>query len=153
MFCALSENYEYFKQRMNVFVAYAPVVRVDGIDAKLLTIVRDNKKVDKLMKKYGIYELTPLKKNNKSMAYLHKLFPEVSKLGIKLLSDDNPNELNQRSIESFLAHFPAGTSLKSVLHFKQMMINKRYEHFDYGSEENVKRYGQEVAPEIPLENI
>jgi hypothetical protein len=52
-----------------------------------------------------------------------------------------------------MAHFPAGSSLKSLKHFKQVMKAKRFEHYDYGPEENLKRYGQEAAPEIPLQNI
>ena len=33
------------------------------------------------------------------------------------------------------------------------MKNKRFEYFDYGKEENLKRYGIEEPPLIPLENI
>ena len=33
------------------------------------------------------------------------------------------------------------------------MNRKLFEHFDYGKEENLKRYGQEEAPPIPIENI
>jgi hypothetical protein len=33
------------------------------------------------------------------------------------------------------------------------MNRKIFEHFDYGPEENLKRYGTETAPPIPLENI
>eukprot|EP00347_Sterkiella_histriomuscorum_P002574 403367625 len=153
MFCALSENMDFFKERMNLFVAYAPVVKVDGVTSSIIKMVKNNQKVDKFMKKYGMYELTPLKKNNKSVAYMHKLFPGVSNFGVKLLSDENPAECDRKSLESFLAHYPSGTSLKSILHFKQMMNNGIFEHYDYGSEENLKRYGSEAPPEIPLQNI
>ena len=33
-------------------------------------------------------------KNNKAGAFFHKLLPELSNLGIKLLADDDPSEVN-----------------------------------------------------------
>ena len=33
------------------------------------------------------------------------------------------------------------------------MNSKRFEHFDYGPEENQRRYGQDQPPAIPLDNI
>jgi len=81
------------------------------------------------------------------------LFPEIANIGVKLLCDDDPKELNQTSLEAFLSHFPAGTSFKSVRHYKQLMNSKQFEHFDFGLEENQKRYGQDQPPPIPLANI
>jgi hypothetical protein len=68
------------------------------------------------------------------------MFPEISNLGLKLISDDDPSELNQNSLASFVAHFPAGSSFKSVKHFKQLMKHGLFEHFDYGRAENIRRY-------------
>jgi hypothetical protein len=36
----------------------------------------------------------PAKKERKAAAFFHKMMPELSNLGIKLLCDDNPKELN-----------------------------------------------------------
>jgi lysosomal acid lipase/cholesteryl ester hydrolase len=52
-----------------------------------------------------------------------------------------------------MAHFPAGSSRKTVLHYKQLMVKKQFEHFDYGKDKNRERYGQEEPPAIPLVNI
>ncbi|CDW91490.1 ab-hydrolase associated lipase region family protein [Stylonychia lemnae] len=153
MFCALSNNMDYFRSRLNLFVALAPVVKLDNCSNSLIKLVKDSKTIEQMMVKYGLYELTPLKSNKKSVAYLHRLLPSISDLGIKLLSDEDTSEINPKSIEAFMAHYPSGTSLKTLLHFKQLMNRREFRHFDYGKEENLKRYGQEDAPMIPLENI
>lgn len=93
------------------------------------------------MIKNEIFEITPAKKNNKAAAIFHKLFPEISNFGLKMLSDDDPREVNQVQLEGYFSHYPAGTSLKTIRHFKQLINNKRFEHFDYGKEENTRRYG------------
>lgn len=80
-------------------------------------------------------------KNNKASSFFHKIVPEISNLGIKVLADDDPKEINQDCLESYIAHFPCGSSFKSIKHYKQLMNKKQFEHFDYGLEENLKRYG------------
>jgi len=124
MFCALSERMDFFKDKLNLFIAYAPVVKLDNCSSGLIKLLKDSVKLEIMLKKYKQFELTPLKQNNKGFYYFHKLFPEVSKLGIKLLSDEDPREINRVSLEAFMAHYPSGTSLKTILHFKQL-INKQ----------------------------
>lgn len=138
---ALSENMEFFRSRLNLFVALAPVVRVDNCSSTLLSKMKDKEGLDKFLNKMEIYELFASNSGNrKSAAFLHKLLPEFNLLGIKLLSDDDTKEINTISLESFMAHFPAGTSYKSINHFKQVMKSKKFERYDYGKEENLKRY-------------
>ena len=74
--------------------------------------------------------------------------PELSNLGIKVLADDDPTEVNQNSLKAYVAHFPCGSSFKSVKHYKQLMQKKSFEYFDYGKDENLKKYGQETPPSI-----
>jgi hypothetical protein len=42
----------------------------------------------------GIHELFPSNKNRKVSSFFHKLLPEISNLGIKVLADDDPREVN-----------------------------------------------------------
>jgi hypothetical protein len=125
MFCALSENMDFFRKHMNVFIALAPVVRVDSCSSGLIKRMKDNEVVEKIIKKFGIQELFPSKdKNNNASAFFHKLVPELGNLGVKMIADDNPKTINQAQLESYMAHFPAGTSVKCALHYKQLMLKK-----------------------------
>ncbi len=56
-------------------------------------------------------------------------------------------------METYLGHFPAGTSFRCVDHFRQMTIAKQFQKYDYGLEENVIKYEQETPPAFVLENI
>lgn len=95
MFCALAENIDFFRERMNLFIALAPVVRVDSCSSGLIRKLKDNDNFEKMLMKFEVYELTPSKgKNNKAAAFFHKLFPEISNFGLKLLCDDDPKEVN-----------------------------------------------------------
>lgn len=51
-------------------------------------------------------------------------------------------------------HTPAGTSTKTVVHYAQEIHEGgNFQYFDYGPEENLKRYGQEKPLQYNLENI
>ena len=95
MFCALSENIDFFRRHMNVFIALAPVVRVDSCSSGLIKRMKDNEVVEKIIKKFGIQELFPSKdKNNSASAFFHKLVPELGNMGVKMIADDNPKTIN-----------------------------------------------------------
>lgn len=80
---------------MNLFIALAPVVRVDNCSSGIIKKLKDNELFEKTLKKFKIYELLPMKgKNNKTAAFFHKLAPELGNLGIKLLADDDPKSIN-----------------------------------------------------------
>lgn len=132
MFCALAENYGFFKDKLNLFIAFAPVVKIDGCTSSIINMMKDSLRIEMMFKRFAEHELMLLKPSSRTIPRLYKAFPALAKQGIKLISDDDPAEINHKSIESFLAHYPAGTSLKSILHFKQLMNRKEFEYFDYG---------------------
>jgi hypothetical protein len=80
---------------MNLFIALAPVVRVDNCSSGIIKKMSENDIVEKSLKKFGIYELFPSKgKNNKAASFMHKLLPEIGNLGVKMIADDNPKTIN-----------------------------------------------------------
>lgn len=48
---------------------------------------------------------------------------------------------------------PAGTSMKNLIHFDQLVKTKRPVKFDYGREYNIDYYGQAKPPEYSLANM
>lgn len=52
MFCALAENFDFFKERMNLFIALAPVVRVDSCSSGLIRKLKDNDNFEKMLLKF-----------------------------------------------------------------------------------------------------
>jgi len=90
MFCGIAENYDFFKDRINLFIALAPVVKVESCSSGLIKKIKDNQTLENLLIKNEVYEITPAKGNNSGQALFHKILPEISNFGIKLLSDDDP---------------------------------------------------------------
>lgn len=69
--------------------------------------------------------------------------------------------LQVTSILSLIEHliknifnFKAGTSTKTVVHYAQeIQESGKFQNFDYGEEENIKRYGSSEPPAYHLENV
>ncbi|XP_063375297.1 lipase 1-like [Cydia amplana] len=63
----------------------------------------------------------------------------------------------QRLESEFLAvvfgHFPSSLSRKALLHCAQVAQSKRFPLFDYGLEDNLKRYGSTAPPDYNLRNV
>ncbi|KHJ80419.1 hypothetical protein OESDEN_19907 [Oesophagostomum dentatum] len=57
------------------------------------------------------------------------------------VSGPNSNQFNSSRIGIYLAHNPAGTSTRNMLHFAQMVHTKRLASFDRGKEANIRWYG------------
>lgn len=57
------------------------------------------------------------------------------------LASLNASRCFQSRIGIYLAHNPAGTSTRNMLHFAQMVNSKRMASFDRGPEANVRWYG------------
>lgn len=96
MFCALAENFAFFKERINLFIALAPVVRVDSCSSGIIKKMKDNDLLEKTLKKLKVFEMMPSSgKNNAAASFFHKMMPELGNLGIKMLADDDPNSINQ----------------------------------------------------------
>ena len=50
--------------------------------------------------------------------------------------------------------FPAGSSVKQLLHFAQLIKDKQFQHYDFRSDQaNIKEYGQIIPPVIDLKKI
>jgi len=59
--------------------------------------------------------------------------------------------LNASRVPVYITHDPAGTSVKNLLHFSQMVYSKNFQMFDYGSAKaNILHYDQ---PTPPLYNV
>lgn len=52
-----------------------------------------------------------------------------------------------------MAHYPSGSSFKGFEHFGQLMLEGKFQRYDYGKEINIEKYGTRNAPEIDLKKI
>ncbi|XP_058444935.1 lipase 1-like [Malaya genurostris] len=63
----------------------------------------------------------------------------------------NPDQLDVKTLRIFLGHFPAGSSLKQVKHYSQIIRDGIFRQFEYGDLAiNLNRYG---SPQVPRYNL
>lgn len=142
MFAGLCELTEFFRERLAIFIALAPVARVDNMTAGILHKINSNQKLVDSLEKLEIHEMMPGKENNhKFQAFLNKMFPGGGNLVVSMTADEDTAAIDKKGMQNFVLHFPAGTSRKSVMHFRQETITRRFQKYDYGAIENTKLYG------------
>ncbi|KAK0056478.1 lipase member K [Biomphalaria pfeifferi] len=71
-----------------------------------------------------------------------------------LLGGFDYTSMNQSRVPVYVAHNPAGTSVRDMLHWGQAINSKNFQHYDYGSaSENMKHYGQPTPPLYDLRKV
>lgn len=93
MLSALSENAEFFRERINLFIFLAPVARVDRCLATTVRTMANQPKAVKLMRKMGPEMMPEPQVGNKFMSGLLQL-TGAAKKGMGLISDEDPTKLS-----------------------------------------------------------
>ncbi len=154
MFIKMIKDNLWWRRRVSVFTSLAGVARLDYCGSKLLTTLASGRFVIDGIKKLGIYEMFPADYlQNAVFSRVCKAFSSVCKLAISLVSDEDAGLDEAKRISTFMGHYPAGTSLKSLEHFAQVLTTKRFQNFDYGKDKNLEIYGTETAPEYDFSKI
>lgn len=144
---------------LDKFVALAPIISLRSQRAKILSNVSKMPGTEQLYKKFGSFPvLIPLlKDNSRLLAVQEKFAKKIPEFIITpfLLSEDKPEVNNTSNVAKYAGYCPAGSSYKSVLHWKQMMMSKKSDHpfkkFDYRDKKlNLERYGVFEPPRYDL---
>ncbi|ESN97503.1 hypothetical protein HELRODRAFT_85270, partial [Helobdella robusta] len=71
-----------------------------------------------------------------------------------LLGGLNHYNVNETRVPVYISHTPAGTSVKNVVHFVQMVRSKKCMAYDYNNEkDNFDHYNQTTAPVYNISNM
>ena len=154
MFSGLIENSLFYKENIKLFVALAPVTKINNIGSSLLNFIC-NISLHKIMMRRKIYEICPYTKGtHKFISFINRYANCLTNYFIGLLSDSNSKKYNdQNSLSVYLKHYPCGTSLNCLIHYIQIIKAKKFIHFDYGKDKNIQIYNQEEPPEYDLSKI
>ncbi|XP_077531200.1 lipase member K-like [Haemaphysalis longicornis] len=154
-FTMMSERPEY-NQKVKVFGALAPFNKLAHMDvAVLATFAPYTRKYlsaayDKLM--FGVLPSTffpmPLVRTFCALP-TRKLCASIGDSFMNF----GAKYVNQSRFPVYLCHIPAGTSMKNVLHYAQLVTSKEAIMFDYGKEKNVRIYGQEEPRQYNIKNV
>ncbi len=127
LFAAMTLDPDYFSQRLNCFLAFGPVTNLHNIGAGFLKVMASTRLDDVLSRLNLFKEFLP---NSQATENFQNFV--CKKLGIlcqgilAMLADSNPKDDEMSRFLVFIAHFPSGTSLKTIHHFAD---NVRYSRF------------------------
>ena len=154
MFSGIVEKYDFYKNNIKLFVALAPIARLNYLGSTLLNILSDIS-LHKLMAKVEAYEVCPQSDGTSNfMNFMNQNLNGLTNFFIGLISDENSKECNdQNALSVYLKHFPCGTSLKCLIHYVQIIKEKKFIYFDYKKEANFALYHQKNPPEYDLSKI
>ena len=154
MFSGLTQKFDFYKQNIKLFVALAPVVRLANIGSTFLSIL-SKISIHKLVKKIKIYEMGPSNKiTTNLMNFMENYASNLTNFFINLCADSKSKECNdQNALAVYLKHSPCGCSLKCLIHYVQIIKNKKFIYYDYRKEANFAMYHQIEPPEYDLSII
>ncbi len=164
MFAALTDPAvsAYVNSKVKKFIALAPVVYLAHQTSPLVTLMANSAQLQDASEKFGVNEWLPGPCSQTSMqaafqASVCRVNPAFCNFGISLF-DQNPKYDNLKNLPEYLIHMPAGTSLRTLLHFKQSFLqtdknNPKLTKYNFGETENLRRYGQKTPPEYDLKLI
>jgi len=154
MFSALAEGHGKLKDKINLFVALAPVVNLGWTTNGLLKNIKGFvKTVQNSLWSLGITEF-----KGPHMTYGYRTFclgfPYTCKL-IDRFGSMSDNEWNNSDRVAIVEARPGSSgSTKQLMHYAQIAKTKEWRQFDYGSSRaNRAKYGTDSPPSLDLSKI
>ena len=154
MFSGLIQKYDFYKENIKLIVALAPIARLNYLDSTLLSIM-SKISMHKLLNQMEMLEICPNSEGNKKILnFMDKYANGLTNFIFGLISDEDSKQCNDKNAMSvYLNHYPCGCSLKCLIHFIQIIENKKFIFFDYKKEANFHIYNQIVPPEYDFSKI
>ncbi|KFO90374.1 Lysosomal acid lipase/cholesteryl ester hydrolase, partial [Buceros rhinoceros silvestris] len=144
-------TYPELAQRIKVFFALAPVVTGTYGTSPLITLVRLPQAVIKLLGYKGSLHQNELFKG--PLTQMCRSLGKVCGSFFCYVAGDRIQNVNMNRTDTYIAHIPAGTSVKNIIHWHQVIMADQFQAYDYGSKENMKKYNQSTPPAYNIEKI
>lgn len=154
-FIEFSRNIELSK-KIKTFVALAPVAEVGHIKGLLKVLSYAAPETEFLFKVLGIRDFIPngwLFQVAADLLCDHKLLDYLCELPMLLIAGWDISNLNRTRTSVYITHTPAGTSVKNVVHFVQLIQSKTFRRYDYGKCGNIKHYNQPTPPNYNITEL
>ena len=164
MFVALTDDHShgFVNRHLDLFVALSPIVYLAN---QLETSLRAACAYDfgRWGRNFGFHEVLPGGRSSifdrlgKIYKTVSSNFPAISDSIVAKLTGGNPLVDDFSRFDVFLQHQPSGCSLRCIEHFQQLIMQNqarpRFQAFDFGSERNLKDYGQPDPPVYDFRRI
>mgnify|MGYP000994477599 CR=1 FL=1 len=153
MFAALSDQNPTVLKHVRKVATLGPVAYLTNMRTTLLRVLLKSP-IIAVAQTLGLTSMFEYNwATSKLGAYMCAYFPIKCKLESYLTRGD---VVDYDNIERYIVHdghYPAGTSLRNLAHWRQILVSGKFQKYDHGAQKNLKKYGQETPPEYKLENI
>ncbi|KAM7299623.1 gastric triacylglycerol lipase [Ixodes scapularis] len=155
-FTMMSEKPEY-NDKVKAFAGLAPFNKLAHmVVPPVAFIARFAEPLLRFADLLGYYEVLPQNSLALPIARIFCSLPRNRAL-CSFLGDNFANlgsrYINETRVPLYLCHTPAGTSMKNVIHFDQLVKSKKAQKFDYGKVINREYYGQRRPPLYKIANV
>lgn len=145
LFVGLTILPDYFKSKLNGFIALGPITSLNNLKSNFLKVSAEYR-LDSLFSLLGINEIFPSPDSiHKFTALLCEKITSLCDGLLEILSDANPNVDDKESLLVFVSHFPSGASLQTLEHYGSIIRNKKFGKYD-----NEEAYDFNQIKEIPI---
>lgn len=142
----------YVDQSVNLFVALSPVTFMKYQTSGLLKIATDLR-IGAAVEKAFPYGFLDVKSLDVAANTLCKLTAGVvCEITVDLICGTSHLD-TAGAITNLTAHFPAGTSVKSLNHYEQLILGNDFCDYDFGKDGNMEQYGQATPPSFDVSKI
>ena len=153
MFSALSFNHGDMQDKLNVFIALAPIVQLkDSPNSMMQTASKIWHSLQWTAQVFHAYEVgnpTELGAMRDFCSYFRPLCNSIH----YWFSMCTPSSDYERCLVDH-GRQSSGASLRELIHYAQIVSTGEFKLFDYGSDAgNIEKYGSATVPHIPIEDI
>jgi len=149
-----SLNPTYFAERINLFVALAPVASTSNIPIWWIRVLANHWEILKLLvvDLIGYYNwFAPMPRAQELVIELCDFVTPICNAFGDIFFDGTNN---RKRFDVFMSNEPSGQSYRTFVYYAQMIKDGQYfRMYDYGRSENKKIYGQRDPPLVPIENF
>ncbi|XP_026279847.1 lipase 3-like isoform X2 [Frankliniella occidentalis] len=144
-------------RHVQLFTGFGPVMHVMNVRSALFRLVlQTNPTRMRNAAAHGVYWLLP---TSAAIRTAGEIFcsdgsptQPLCVLLINAMSGRNDKQSNPSLLPYAISRTPAGTSYKNIGHYGQSHV-QGFQQYDYGTAENLARYGQERPPRYNVSNI
>ena len=155
-FAGFSESLE-LQSKIRMYFAVAPITRMVNVNENFKNLAWWGTSIERVCRLFGKYEMMAGSKHQKKfMAFLCKWLPFACKYFGKIMNGpkSEPSKFfNTTRAPVYFTHIPCGTSLKNMMQYSQMINTGRFQKYDYGKRENIKRYNAPIPPEYNVTRV
>ncbi|XP_075726515.1 gastric triacylglycerol lipase [Rhipicephalus microplus] len=150
----LSTRPEY-NAKINLVAAYAPVGNISHIETPLTLLGPVAERVASVLHYFTNGALLTSSETTQFLInqFCNNVFRGACFLPVNVAVGASREQLNKTRIPVYLAHMPAGTSIRNIIHYTQMYRAQNFIMYNYGFTENLIRYNQPEPYEYPLEHV